>query len=213
MTELLGHDVIGRLAPTGYDSDELQLLPDEAALVGSAVPKRRREFAVGRSLARGLLAEIGIPPAPLLRDADRCPIWPEQVVGSISHSSELCAVVVTRSDRPRGVGIDVESDQPLEKKLRDRICLAAEIDGLDEDAAGLRGKLLFSIKEAIYKCQFPISRTRLDFHDVEVELDLERQRFCGAMRVASAASLTAALIHGGYTWQAGHVFCVAELPV
>jgi 4'-phosphopantetheinyl transferase EntD len=37
-------------------------------------------------------------------------------------------------------------------------------------AAGLTGKILFSAKEAVYKCQYPITNKFLGFHAVEIEL-------------------------------------------
>jgi len=36
---------------------------------------------------------------------------------------------------------------------------------------GLTGKILFSAKEAVYKCQYPITTKFLGFHAVEVEID------------------------------------------
>ncbi len=37
-------------------------------------------------------------------------------------------------------------------------------------APGVTGKILFSAKEAVYKCQYPLSNQFLGFHAVEVEL-------------------------------------------
>ena len=38
-------------------------------------------------------------------------------------------------------------------------------------------KILFSAKEAIYKCQYPISKTVLEFGDVTLNVDLENGTF------------------------------------
>jgi 4'-phosphopantetheinyl transferase EntD len=49
------------------DPPDVVLFPEEEALVAAAVAGRRREFATARSCARTALAELGVPPAPLLR--------------------------------------------------------------------------------------------------------------------------------------------------
>ena len=60
----------------------------EAASIVDAVPKRRREFATARALAReGLERFFGLHDFNLLNDKDRAPIWPQGIAGSLSHSS------------------------------------------------------------------------------------------------------------------------------
>jgi 4'-phosphopantetheinyl transferase EntD len=41
-------------------------------------------------------------------------------------------------------------------------------------ASILRSRLLFAVKEAIYKAQYPSDGVFLDFHDIEVDLELNR---------------------------------------
>ena len=40
-----------------------------------------------------------------------------------------------------------------------------------------RGKLLFVIKEAVYKLHWPIARTFLEFHEVHVTIDFAKRTF------------------------------------
>jgi 4'-phosphopantetheinyl transferase EntD len=42
------------------------------------------------------------------------------------------------------------------------------------------GALVFSAKEAFYKCQYSVTQTMLDFKDVELTFDLEAGRFAVA---------------------------------
>src|SRR5450631_1635810 len=72
------------------------LLPEEAAGLGRAVPERQQEFAAGRLCARRALEELGFAGFALLAQADRQPLWPAQIVGSITHTNGLCAAVVGR---------------------------------------------------------------------------------------------------------------------
>ncbi len=150
------------------------LFPEEAALVAKAVDKRRREFASGRVLARGLLAALGCPDAPLLRGEDRVPRWPAGVVGSISHTATRAVVAVAHvDDGVRALGVDVEEDVPLDEELRASVLTdreRARLDATPEPERGALAKLVFSAKEAVYKAQYGLSATLLDFHDVEVAL-------------------------------------------
>ena len=152
----------------------------EQALVAGAVQKREREFATGRLLARRLLAELGYVDFELLRDSDRVPIWPENVVGSISHKEDLCIVAVASARDRAGLGLDVEPDQPVKPGLERLVCRPRERDWVESAAAseqGRRCRAVFSAKEAVYKAFFPRLRRFWGFHDVEVEFELDDDRF------------------------------------
>ncbi|HTQ04308.1 MAG TPA: 4'-phosphopantetheinyl transferase superfamily protein [Polyangiaceae bacterium] len=155
------------------DAPAAALFPEEEALVARAVPKRRLEFAQGRACARRLLAELGVPAAPLLSGEMREPLWPAGVVGSITHDRALCAVVAARADAFAGLGIDLEPDEPLEPGVAARIWSPEEASDARlravvpfESAA----KLVFSAKEAVYKCQFPTTHAYIGFGGVSVRL-------------------------------------------
>ncbi len=150
-----------------------ELRPDEAALVASAVIKRRREFARGRVNARKALALLGAPAASLLVGAKREPLWPEGIVGSITHDETLCVVAVASSDTYAGIGIDIEPEAGLEPAVADRIWSPAEAARAarrTDMSEAVASRLVFSAKEAFYKCQFPLTRTFVGFKEVSVRL-------------------------------------------
>jgi 4'-phosphopantetheinyl transferase EntD len=154
------------------------LYADEKQIVERAVAKRQNEFAAGRVLARRLLRELGFPDSPLLTRKDRMPIWPVGAAGSISHTDGLCAVVVSRGG---SVGLDVEQAGPLKRDLWRRIVSADEQRWIesrttDEDERCVWAKLVFSAKECLYKCQYPITETFLDFLDVEVTFEPREEK-------------------------------------
>ena len=105
LPDLFPSGVAFAIAPLGDAGDDLH--PEERSAVADAIESRRREFAAGRALARRQLARLGVDPGPIPARADRTPIWPEGVVGSISHCADLCAVVVARADAFRSLGLDV----------------------------------------------------------------------------------------------------------
>jgi 4'-phosphopantetheinyl transferase EntD len=162
------------------------LLPEEEALVARAVPKRKLEFAKGRECARRALASFGLRDVLLLSGKDREPLWPAEVTGSITHTAGLCAVAVAASNRYVGLGIDAEPAESLERGVAERVCRGDD-DRSWRRIASLESsvlpRLVFSVKEAVYKCLFPITRTFLGFDQVSVELD--EGAFRATLRIAA----------------------------
>ncbi len=177
--EFLGPDV---LMGARFVADVQELLfPEEALLVARAVERRRVQFASGRVLARALLEALGEAAAPLLRGEDRVPLWPAQVMGSLSHTDQVVLAAVARPTADvLALGVDVEADVPLEQELWSSILTDSERQALDAQPAEVRGrmaKLVFSAKESVYKAQFALSRCMLDFQEVELVLLPEARMF------------------------------------
>jgi 4'-phosphopantetheinyl transferase EntD len=128
--------------------------------------------------------ELGLPPAAIPSGYDGAPVWPEGVVGSISHCATLgVAALGLRRHGYRSIGVDVETSEPLELYLADELCSHSERAWLGQQPQELQGlflKLVFSAKEAAYKCQFPLSRTLLEFDALEVRFDLDTNRFAAS---------------------------------
>jgi 4'-phosphopantetheinyl transferase EntD len=164
------------LFPAGVVAAELRtpgdpslLEPEEALAVASAVPERVQEFAGGRLCARRALAEFGIVDFPLRAAGDRQPIWPEFLVGSITHTQGICAAVLAARTRLAAIGVDTEVAVAVRRELWAGICVAAELAWLESlEIAAPAAALIFSAKEAFYKCLYPLWGARLNFHDVRV---------------------------------------------
>ena len=170
-------------ASGGGLEDWALLYLEEQECVRNAVPMRRREFAQGRLLARQAFARFGIRDFPLLVGTDRAPIWPDNLVGSITHCSGYCGVAVAQQRVFAGVGLDAEGSEPVDQALIPMICTPPEISWLESVRAGAGrvAKLIFSAKESIFKCVYPMAKTFLDFHDCRIELDLARGTFAATI--------------------------------
>ncbi len=213
LASLFDPEVVTLLAAPAPADDTLY--PEERAHIARAVAKRRAEFGTGRMLARRALATLGIAPCALVPHADRSPYWPPGVVGSLSHTAGCCAVALTVSPRLRALGVDVEQDTALEPRFEPTICTPAERSWLDRAGEAQRGgnlKLLFSAKEAFYKCQYGITRTMIGFHDVTIDLDLASRTFSvDALTHAGAAWDAMRGIEGKFVQGAGLVMTAAVL--
>jgi enterobactin synthetase component D / holo-[acyl-carrier protein] synthase len=190
-----------------------EIYPEELAYIQRAVPKRRAEFATARILARNALAAIGAPPIALVPTADRAPVWPSGIVGSISHTSDYCAVVVGRSPPVYSVGLDIENLRVIDASMMKLILTEREQAWLGAQPPASRNDLaivMFSCKEAYYKCQYPVSRGFLDFLDVELELEKAHGTFEARVLKAGWPARVAHL-SGRFAIQSDKVFCGVEL--
>ncbi|HEX3397434.1 MAG TPA: 4'-phosphopantetheinyl transferase superfamily protein [Steroidobacteraceae bacterium] len=153
--------------------DPAMLFPEETKRLGRAVAKRVQEFAAGRLCARRVLAEFGVRNFPLEAALDRRPLWPEGLVGSITHTSGFCAAVAAEKSVLTAVGVDCEVVGSVKDTLWHSICTPSEtawLRALPEAEQPQAASLIFSAKEAFYKCQYPLVQEWLNFHDAAVEV-------------------------------------------
>ena len=159
----------------------------EEAAVARAVPARRAEFLTARALARAALSDLGVAPTGIAARADRAPAWPPGIVGAITHTRGLCAVVVAAvagGGSGIGVGIDAERDVVLDDAVIDRVLTSGE-----QDSLGARRRadavVVFSAKEALFKALHPATGVWLE--PIDVELVLRGEPTSGVVTVRSWA--------------------------
>lgn len=185
LERLLPPDV--RSAHTRTDPPAAELFPAEAALLVKAVPKRRQEFATVRHCARLALAQLGVAPAPILPGVRGAPVWPDGIVGSMTHCAGYRAAAVGRATRVGGLGIDAEVHGPLPDGVLDLVSSAAErehLAGLASSRPAVHwARLLFSAKEAVYKVWSPRTGEWLGFEEAEVSFDPVRETFTARVLV------------------------------
>ena len=156
--------------------DANTLLPQEQQFLARAVPKRVHEFAGGRACARAALAQLGFNGIALPVGAARAPVWPPGITGSITHTGGFCAAVVATTTRLRALGLDVEVADSVKPHLWPRICGPEELATLqstDPQGAIAAATLLFSAKEAFYKCQHFLTGQWLGFCDVSISVEAD----------------------------------------
>lgn len=147
------------------------LYQSELLLVQDVSEKRILEFSTGRDCAHQALHQLGFEACPILIGPHREPIWPEPIVGSISHCRDLAGVVVANNGELKSVGFDIENIRHLNPNIARHVCTESEKRWLmlqDTDKQNLSLLLIFSLKEAIFKCIYHITRHRLRFQECQV---------------------------------------------
>ncbi|GGN02027.1 putative 4'-phosphopantetheinyl transferase [Lentzea pudingi] len=160
-----------------HDDEPVELFPEEEARLGNAVPKRRSEFSTVRACAREAMRALDVEPAAILPGPKREPLWPEGVVGSLTHCAGYRAAALARSTDFATIGIDAEPHKPAPDGVLGAIAIPSEIGRM----AGLRAadpkicwdRLLFSAKETTYKAWFPVTKRWLGFEDADITLDAD----------------------------------------
>lgn len=180
-------DPVLRLAVACPADYQRLLSPAGERLVAGAVAKRRAEFRAGRHCAGRVLAQLGMRAELVGIGPQRQPLWPQGVVGSITHCQGYCAAVAGLEKDVSAVGIDVEENTPLDPDLMELVCTAEERLWLEQTPwngeARRWGKLLFCIKEAVYKAYFPRHGTFVDFQQATVTLNPGGQGFQTQLRL------------------------------
>jgi 4'-phosphopantetheinyl transferase EntD len=148
--------------------DESALLPEELTTFSKSIERVRRASGAVRLAARALLAQLGHPECAIPKDKSGAPIWPRDVVGSLAHDSRVAVAAVARRSAFPSIGIDVEIGQPLDEELIPMVLTRRERETLGEDP--MLARLVFAIKEAVYKTTYPLDRCFLEHPDVEVDL-------------------------------------------
>ncbi|AEU37576.1 4'-phosphopantetheinyl transferase [Granulicella mallensis MP5ACTX8] len=217
MTSKISSTLMGTIVPAGiYCSEQVgrlsgSLLPAEEELLGPrTVDKRRIEFAAGRTCARGALRLLGRPSAPLMQGKRHEPLWPEGIVGSITHCKNYCAAAVAGTKAYATIGIDAEPNEPLPAGTLKLIARPRELAWIasrkEQDVCWDR--LLFSIKESIYKVWYPLEKCWLEFDQVEIQVHTGTQTF-QAIVLRNAPSCPS-LLRGAFLNTGSHLLtCVS----
>lgn len=193
-------------------ADQRVLLHAEREYVDAANAKRCGEFAIGRYCARLALGHLGLPPKPILRDENGAPIWPEGILGSISHTRGLTVAIVVAEKLGKGVGVDAEYIRGrFPPDVFATIGTAREKDLISRHPEPTRDRLryaIFSAKESVFKCLYGAFKERWPLEAIDIHVDAGLNSFTTSP-VEPRAGLA---IRGHIGLSADHVVTVAWLP-
>ncbi len=196
----------------GAALDESYLWPEEEKILGEVSDKRRWDFVSGRKCARIAMEQRGFNPVPVLSGNKDEPLWPDGVVGSITHTSNYAAAAIAPESEMLSLGLDAETDEPLPQNVLSRIGNDEEITWVHATRGKVLlhpGKLLFSAKEATYKAWYSVTQEWLGFRDTHVTFTAENQTF--AVSISKAGPVRELLGRFGLTQ--GIILTAIEIPV
>lgn len=146
----------------------------------TAIPKRKAEFLAGRYCAQKALKKMGVSCSHTIAIGEnRVPCWPAGTVGSITHSKGFASAIVASSDVARSIGVD--SEALIAEKTANNVSrhILTDMERYEENAGLVSSDrqyltLIFSAKESIFKCLYPLVQQYFDFRHAMVTLDPEQ---------------------------------------
>ncbi|MGM3183159.1 MULTISPECIES: 4'-phosphopantetheinyl transferase family protein [Dickeya] len=153
------------------DAAQMRLLNSGLTLPTSlarAVLKRRVEFLSGRACAREALRLAGLTITDSLPiSPHRHPVWPDNIVGSISHSRQIAFAAVAHRQALHSIGIDIEARMTTStlESVRSLIATPQELHLIQKATPNetLAITVLFSAKESLFKALFADVQRIFDF--------------------------------------------------
>lgn len=171
-----------------------------------AIIKRKAEYLAGRYCAQQQLDALGIHDFELCQGDDRAPIWPDQVIGSISHHHRSAIVVTSQAQDNGFLGIDTEliMKADVAENLREMIINEQENRLLAHSGMpfNLALTLIFSLKESLYKALYPQVNKFFDCHAARVIQFAPLQGRCQLQLAESLSSVHVAgsVYQGQFIW-------------
>jgi 4'-phosphopantetheinyl transferase EntD len=194
--------------------DEMWQTPlrdEEERIIEGAIDKRCREFRAGRHAAHRALARLQAPDIPILRGERREPLWPNGFVGSIAHCRGLCIAASAVDSEIAGIGLDVEPLIPLPQGTDRYIHTQSDEFLMRESDQSLPERLIFSAKESLYKCYYPLLESFFGFQSVSL-IDVEDGAFRFKPTDRCEVEFPSDLVfHGRYLSDASHLVTACYL--
>lgn len=152
--------------PTTFLQTDLLWLPHHASLATSG-RKRRAEHLAGRIAAVHALTAFGEKNVPGI-GANREPLWPAELHGSITHCGTTALAVAAR--QPIGIDLETVFTPELAEELAPEVVTPQERQRLEESGLPFPVALTvaFSAKESLYKAFSPLTETVPGFTSARV---------------------------------------------
>lgn len=174
----------------------------EMDLVQHASPQRIQEFTLGRNVAKQAVTQYihgtsnhHVSDIAILKTTQGLPIWPEGIVGSISHTHNLAVAVCADQKKVKALGVDVEKMRAVNTKLKNK--LLTEHECLQSWGGEHHQALvtLFSVKESIYKTACAIAEQPISLKPFSVTHIKNNQFICDVSDMVGGSNV---MVKGRY---------------
>jgi 4'-phosphopantetheinyl transferase EntD len=146
---------------------------EEIKIIHGSTVKRFNEFIAGRTCCKRCLNRMSISDFPVLKDKFGLPVFPDHIVGSISHTKSIGIAITGKKEEYKALGIDVEEIGRIKKQhigiftTQEELNFLIQLSGFKQEAYST---LIFSAKEACHKLMFSISKNILDFKNINISV-------------------------------------------
>lgn len=168
--------------------------------ISRSTRKRQAEFLFGRLAARQALSVIAAELAStnIAVGVAREPLWPDGVIGSITHDRRFAAAAVEKQGRRHGIGIDIERIVSAEtsEAMLGMVVDAQEMRDMSSPGSWPITTLLtlaFSAKESFFKGTYRAVGRFFDFAAARVVAVYPE---CGRLQLRLAQRLAEHLLEG-----------------
>ena len=154
---------------------------DHPLKIAQARVERKNEYLCGRVLAQAVLNHHFGLDQPITSMYEPLPIWPNHVLGSISHSQNKLIVALSNNAIYLGVDIEHWVTSEFAQESAHLVLTPSEFDLWKNKAAEFFDfaryvSLIFSIKESLYKAVYPTAKQYIDFLEASiVDINFENQ--------------------------------------
>ena len=133
----------------------------------NSVEKRQAEFLAGRHSANLALRTKGIHEQTIAVGQDRCPIWPENISASITHThnSAICVAAYKKNYHQLGIDLECWLSHKIIEEIKPSVIRAQEEKIIKKSLLGFDKAftLVFSAKESLFKSLYPDVGYYFDF--------------------------------------------------
>lgn len=216
-----GYDVIRPLfdesvavAVTDPRASHHRVLPQEHASFSRIAAGQQRSFAAGRVAAHRAMARLGTSVRPVPVGANRAPIWPDGLVGSLASSHTCCVAALAHDSANQALGISVSEDTPLAPDWIALVCTLAErawLSTCPPDKRGTYARLILQAKECAFDCQDGLPASMFDTDMFEVTPDLDTGQFEATFTTDSAPFQAGERLSGRFTMGNGLIVAAMSL--
>jgi hypothetical protein len=173
------------------------------ALASGYGAKRLTDFSTGRYCLRQSTSPLGYAGEILIGDRGM-PLLPGHITATLSHSRNLCGAIAARKSTYLSLGMDIETRNRVHEDMWKVLFTPGETAFLNRQTeAGKRlySTIFFSLKEAFYKLQYPLTGVFIDFAEVEIFL-LNNRLYARLLRQVSNLFPAQRVVQGSvFTWE------------
>ena len=137
-----------------------------------SISKRKAHYFAGRFLSKIILSKMGIIDFNLLSGTGNEPLWPKNIIGSLSHTENHAICAITLPIETTVIGIDIQEyiSKVTANEIWSSIITSSEKEFLSMIKIDfpILLTLVFSAKESLLKALYPSVKYFFDFDSAKI---------------------------------------------